>query len=67
VRTGEESGTLDAMLLRLARFYEADVETSLLALTGLLEPFLICTLGVAVGTIVASIIIPLYTMIGNIQ
>lgn len=67
LRSGEESGAIDAMFVRIARFYESDVETSLLALTSILEPVLICTLGLAVGTIVASIIIPLYTMIGNIQ
>jgi type II secretory pathway component PulF len=67
IRSGEESGCIDSMLLRIARFYENDVETSLVALTSILEPFLICTLGLAVGTIVASIIIPLYSMIGNIQ
>jgi type IV pilus assembly protein PilC len=67
LRSGEESGAIDAMFARIARFYESDVETSLLALTSILEPILICTLGLAVGTIVASIIIPLYSMIGTIQ
>jgi type II secretory pathway component PulF len=67
VRAGEESGGLDAMLLRLAGYYELDVETALATLTTVLEPALICTLGIVIGTIVASIIIPLYTMIGNIQ
>jgi len=67
LRAGEESGTVDAMLLRLALYYELDVETALSALTTILEPLLICALGAAIGTIVASIIIPLYSMIGNIQ
>lgn len=67
LRAGEESGSLDDMLLRIARYYELDVETALGALTSALEPLLICALGLAIGTIVASIIIPLYSMIGNIQ
>jgi type IV pilus assembly protein PilC len=67
VRAGEESGTLDDMLFRIASYYEADVETALSSLTSILEPVLICALGAAIGTIVASIIIPLYSMIGNIQ
>ncbi len=67
VRVGEESGTLDAMLLRIAAYYEIDVETGLAALTGVLEPALICLLGAAIGTIVASIIVPLYSMIGSIK
>jgi type IV pilus assembly protein PilC len=66
VRAGEESGTLDAMLLRLAEFYELDVETALTTLGSVIEPVLICVLGAAVGSIVASIIIPLYSMIGSI-
>lgn len=67
VRVGEESGTLDAMLLRIAAYYEVDVETGLAALTGVVEPALICVLGAAIGTIVASIIVPLYSMIGSIK
>lgn len=67
LRAGEESGNVDGMLLRLAQYYEADVESALVSFTSILEPLLICALGAAIGTIVASIIIPLYTMIGNIQ
>ncbi|HZY99574.1 MAG TPA: type II secretion system F family protein [Candidatus Baltobacteraceae bacterium] len=67
VRVGEESGTLDAMLLRVASYYEIDVETGLATLTGIVEPALICLLGAAIGTIVSSIIVPLYSMIGSIK
>ncbi len=67
LQAGEESGTVDDMLFRVARYYELDVETALASLTSILEPLLICALGAAIGTIVASIIIPLYSMIGNIQ
>lgn len=67
VRAGEESGSIDAMLLRVAHHYETDVESALAGFTAVLEPILICVLGAAIGTIVASIIIPLYSMIGNIQ
>jgi type IV pilus assembly protein PilC len=63
---GEESGAADAMLLRLAHYYDLDVETALATLAGVVEPLLICGLGAAIGTIVASIFIPLYSMIGNI-
>jgi type IV pilus assembly protein PilC len=67
VRAGEESGTLDAMLLRLADYYELEVETALAALTGVLEPALMCGVGTVIGTIVASIILPLYSLIGEIK
>jgi type IV pilus assembly protein PilC len=67
LRAGEESGTVDSMLLRLATYYELDVEIALAALTSVLEPILICALGAVIGTIVASIFLPLYSMIGNIK
>lgn len=67
VRAGEETGTLDSMLLQLARSYEADVESALSSLASLLEPILILVLGAAVAFIVAAIFIPLYTLIGSIK
>jgi type IV pilus assembly protein PilC len=67
VRVGEETGTLDAMLLRIADYYELDVETAVAALGSVVEPVLIIGLGALVGVIVASILIPLYSMIGSIK
>jgi type IV pilus assembly protein PilC len=67
VRVGEETGALDAMLLRIADYYDLDVETALNALGSILEPAMILLLGGAVGFIVAAIFIPLYTLIGSIK
>lgn len=67
LRVGEETGSLDAMLLRLADYYDLDIETMLSTLASLLEPAMIVFLGGAVGFIVAAIFIPLYTLIGNIR
>ena len=67
LRVGEETGALDAMLLRIADYYDLDVETMLTALGSMLEPAMILLLGGAVGFIVAAIFIPLYTLIGNIK
>ncbi len=67
VRVGEETGALDSMLLRLAEYYELDVETAITTLGSVLEPILILLLGTVVGTIVASILIPLYSIIGSIK
>ncbi len=64
---GEESGSLDGMLLRAADHYESDVSASLATLTSVIEPAMIAFLGAAVGSIVASIIIPLYAAIGDIR
>ncbi len=67
VRVGEETGTLDAMLLRVAEYFEVDVESAIAALGSIVEPILIMFLGTVVGTIVASVLIPLYSIIGSIK
>ena len=67
LRVGEETGTLDAMLLRIADYYDLDVETALAALGSLLEPFLMLFLGGAVAFITAAVFIPLYTLIGSMK
>lgn len=67
IRVGEETGALDAMLLRIAEYYETDVETTLNALGSILEPVMIVLLGGVVGFIVAAVFIPLYTLIGNFR
>jgi type IV pilus assembly protein PilC len=67
LRVGEETGALDSMLLRIADYYDVDVETALTSLGSLLEPALILVLGGAVGFIVSAIFIPLYTLIGNMK
>ncbi|MDQ2864681.1 MAG: type II secretion system F family protein [Candidatus Eremiobacteraeota bacterium] len=67
VRVGEETGQLDSMLLRVANYYELDVETAVTTLGTVLEPLLIIALGAIVGTIVASVLIPLYSVIGSIK
>jgi type IV pilus assembly protein PilC len=67
VRVGEETGSLDAMLLRIADYYDVDVETALSSLGSLLEPAMIVILGGAIGFIVSAIFIPLYTLIGSMK
>jgi type IV pilus assembly protein PilC len=67
VSVGEETGSLDAMLLRVAEYYDLEVETAMSALGSIVEPLVILALGAIVGTIVASILIPLYSMIGSIK
>jgi len=67
VRVGEETGTLDAMLIRIAEYFEIDVESAIAALGSIVEPVLILILGTVVGTIVASVLIPLYSIIGSIK
>ncbi|HMD58082.1 MAG TPA: type II secretion system F family protein, partial [Solirubrobacteraceae bacterium] len=59
VGVGEETGALDAMLDRIAEFYEEQVEASVKALTSILEPIMIIIIGAIVGFIVISMYLPL--------
>ncbi|WP_413198740.1 type II secretion system F family protein [Nostoc piscinale] len=57
---GEETGELDGMLMKVADFYEDEVEQSVKALTSVLEPIMILVLGSMVGTILMSMYLPLF-------
>jgi type IV pilus assembly protein PilC len=60
--TGEESGTLDRMLGKVADFYEQQIESTIAALTSLLEPILIVVIGGIIGSILLSIFLPIFRM-----
>lgn len=62
VAIGEESGSLDMMLDKLADFYERDVNEMTTRLQSLLEPMMILVLAVMVGGIIVSVYLPLFTM-----
>lgn len=65
-RVGEETGLLDEMLLKLAEYYESDVEAAIATLSAVIEPALIIALGSMVAFIVFSIFLPLYSLIGQV-
>ncbi|PAU74612.1 type II secretion system F family protein [Halomonas salipaludis] len=62
VSIGEEAGSLDAMLNRVADYYEEEVDNKVDALTSLLEPFIIVVLGVLVGGLVVSMYLPIFEL-----
>ncbi len=66
VAVGEETGNLDAMLGKIADFYDTEVEYLLASLTSMLEPIMIVGMGGIVGFIVISVFLPLYQLIGNL-
>jgi type IV pilus assembly protein PilC len=67
IAVGEQTGALDAMLSKIADFYEEEVDTAVAGLMKLLEPVLIAFLGVAIGGIVIAMYMPMFTLIGQIQ
>ncbi len=64
---GEQTGALDAMLGKIADFYEAEVDAAIANLLTLIEPLLIAFLGVTIGTIVIAMYLPLFTLIGKLS
>ncbi len=66
VGVGEQTGALDAMLGKIADFYEDEVDTAIADLLALIEPALIAFLGVTIGSIVISMYLPLFTLIGKL-
>ncbi|AYC29754.1 type II secretion system F family protein [Paenisporosarcina cavernae] len=64
---GEKSGTLDFMLGKVADFYEQEVDQSAEQLKTLLEPLLILFMAVVIGSVVASIMIPIFTILTEVQ
>jgi type IV pilus assembly protein PilC len=67
IGVGEESGSLDFMLQKIADFYEAEVEATLQSLTSALEPILIVFLGVIVGFIVFAMFAPMLKVIEGLS
>jgi type IV pilus assembly protein PilC len=64
---GEQTGALDAMLGKIADFYEQEVDSAIASLLKLIEPILIGFLGVTIGSIVISMYLPLFTLIGKLS
>ena len=67
IGVGEESGSLDYMLQKIAEFYESEVEATLASLTAALEPILIVFLGFVVGFIVIAMFLPLIKVIEGLS
>ncbi|OQW37018.1 MAG: pilus assembly protein PilC [Nitrospira sp. SG-bin1] len=62
IAVGESTGALDAMLGKIADFYEDEVDQAVASLTALLEPMMMVFLGVVIGFIVVAMYLPIFTM-----
>ena len=65
IKLGEQSGTIDQMLDRLATFYETEVDDEVKNLSTTLEPVMMVVLGATVGLIVLAVLLPVYSLIGG--
>ena len=66
IGVGEQTGAMDAMLQKIADFYEDEVDAAVKDLLTALEPMMILFLGIVVGGIVVSMYLPLFSLIGKL-
>lgn len=62
VNVGENSGSLDKMLMKVSDFYDNEVETEIKGLTSVIEPLMIVVMGIIIGVIVLSVMLPMFDM-----
>jgi type IV pilus assembly protein PilC len=62
IAAGEDTGKLDKVLEKVSTYYDGEVETSLKATTSLIEPIMICVMGVVVGTIGLALMLPIFSL-----
>jgi type IV pilus assembly protein PilC len=66
IGAGENTGSLDLMLAKIAEFYEEEVVVAVAGLLTVLEPVMIAVLGVIVGGIIISMYLPLFELINQL-
>jgi type IV pilus assembly protein PilC len=67
ISVGEETGALDAMLSKVAEFYDEEVTAGVEGLTSLIEPLMMATLGVVVGGVVIALYLPMFQVISLVK
>jgi type IV pilus assembly protein PilC len=67
VGVGEQTGALDAMLNKIADFYEEEVDVAVASLTSLIEPVLMVGIGGTVGVVLIAMYLPIFSIAGKIK
>jgi type IV pilus assembly protein PilC len=67
IAIGERSGALESLLEKIAEFYDSQVKATIKSLTSLIEPLLICFMGVVVGGVVLAIFAPILDLVGKLS
>ena len=67
ISVGEETGALDAMLSKVADFYDEEVTAGVDGLTSMIEPLMMAVLGVVVGAIVIALYLPMFDIVGLVK
>ena len=66
IAVGESTGAIDAMMEKIADFYEEEVDQAVDNMTALIEPFMLVFLGIVIGGLVVSMYLPIFKMAGNL-
>lgn len=61
-KAGEQTGKMDDMFDKISDFYDSEIESTVAGLTSLMEPILICFLGIVIGGIVMAMFLPIFNM-----
>ena len=67
IAVGEQSGTIDSLLLKVGSYYDNEVVETAERLPKLIEPIILVLLGIIVGLIVLGVLIPMFSVIGGIN
>ncbi|HVJ89556.1 MAG TPA: type II secretion system F family protein [Labilithrix sp.] len=67
VGVGEQTGALDAMLNKIADFYEEEVDVAVASMTSLIEPIMMVGIGSSVGTVLIAMYLPIFSIAGKIK
>lgn len=67
IAVGEDSGSMETMLNKIADFYEAEVQTTTESLTSLIEPLMIGVIGAIIGSMIVALYMPMFTIYSEIQ
>lgn len=67
IRVGEETGSMATILKMLSKFYNREVDEAVDTMVGLIEPLMIVSLGLGVGLLLVSVLVPIYNIAGGIQ
>jgi len=66
IAVGEATGAMDAMLNKIAEFYDDEVDDAVSAMTAMLEPLLMVFLGTTVGGLVVAMYLPIFKLAGTV-
>jgi type IV pilus assembly protein PilC len=67
VAVGEETGSMEIMLTKIADFYDDEVDAAVAGLTSMLEPLMLVFMGGSIGTILIAMYLPIFTIADSIN